>query len=207
MRGRSKPWAAPYLSAHPERVYPEVPANEPFLSEHPVFLEIGMGKGDFLIGMSAKRPGHYLGLERDPSVLATAAKKIEGLDIENIRLICGDFDDLFEGLNAYRFDVIYLNFSDPWPKKRHAKRRLTEAHRLARIASLLAEGGHIAFKTDNPVLYEFTLEQIPLANLSVVASQSPYEFDEREDAMSEYEARFRGEGKLIHRLIIAPNKN
>ncbi len=202
MRGRRKPWAVPYLQDHPELVYPAIEENDPFLSASPVYLEIGMGKGDFLIGLSEKKPGHYLGLERDLSVLATAAKKIIGLGKSNIRLIGADFDDAFEALSAYRFDAIYLNFSDPWPKKKHAKRRLSEANRLARIASLLKEGGSIIIKTDNPILYEFTLEQIPLAKLQCPFHTDDYAFDENEDAMSEYEARFRAEGKKIHRLII-----
>lgn len=161
-----------------------------------------MGKGDFIIGLSQKQPGHYLGLERDLSILATAAKKIEGLDLDNVRLIGGDFDDLFEALGKYRFDKIYLNFSDPWPKKRHAKRRLTYHERLAKIASLLKEGGQIVFKTDNPLLYAFTLEEVPLANLKIVYNTDHYDFDETHDAMSEYEARFRGLGQNIHRVII-----
>ena len=161
-----------------------------------------MGKGDFLIGLCGKQEGHYLGLERDLSVLATAAKKIEGLNIENLRLIGGDFDDLYEALNHYRFDKIYLNFSDPWPKKRHAKRRLTYHERLKTIASLLKEGGQIVMKTDNPILYAFTLEEVPLAGLRISDQTDDYVFDPEADAMSEYEARFRGLGQKIHRIII-----
>ncbi|MBO6286335.1 MAG: tRNA (guanosine(46)-N7)-methyltransferase TrmB [Bacilli bacterium] len=202
MRGRSKPWAVPYLQAHEELVYQNLPENDEFLRQSPLYLEIGMGKGDFIIGLSQKQLGHYLGLERDLSILATAAKKIEGLDLDNVRLIGGDFDDLFEALGKYRFDKIYLNFSDPWPKKRHAKRRLTYHERLAKIASLLKEGGQIVFKTDNPLLYAFTLEEVPLANLKIVYNTDHYDFDEAHDAMSEYEARFRGLGQNIHRVII-----
>ncbi|MBR1847460.1 MAG: methyltransferase domain-containing protein, partial [Bacilli bacterium] len=115
MRGRAKPWAVPYLQDHPELVYPQLEEHDSFLLHEPVYLEIGMGKGDFIIGLSQKKEGHFLGLERDLSVLATAAKKLEGKNYENLRLIGGDFDDLFPSLNAYRFDAIYLNFSDPWP--------------------------------------------------------------------------------------------
>lgn len=161
-----------------------------------------MGKGDFIISLSQKKEGHFLGLERDLSVLATAAKKLEGKNYENLRLIGGDFDDLFPSLNAYRFDAIYLNFSDPWPKKRHAKRRLTYHERLKTIASLLKDGGQIIMKTDNPILYAFTLEEIPLAGLKLVYETDHYEFDEENDAMSEYEARFRSLGQNIHRIII-----
>lgn len=161
-----------------------------------------MGKGDFLIGISQKKQGNYLGLERDLSILATAAKKIEGLSLPNVKLVGGDFDDLYESLSHYRFDKIFLNFSDPWPKKRHAKRRLTYHERLKTIATLLKEGGQIVMKTDNPILYEFTLEEVPLAGLKMVYNTDHYEFDEENDAMSEYEARFRSLGQNIHRIII-----
>ena len=161
-----------------------------------------MGKGDFLIGICQKQEGNYLGLERDLSVLATAAKKIEGLNLPNLRLVGGDFDDLYESLNHYRFNKIYLNFSDPWPKKRHAKRRLTYHERLKTIAALLKDGGQIVMKTDNANLYAFTLEEIPLAGLKLISETDHYEFDEANDAMSEYEARFRGLGQNIHRIII-----
>ncbi|MBE6127468.1 MAG: tRNA (guanosine(46)-N7)-methyltransferase TrmB [Erysipelotrichaceae bacterium] len=202
MRGRAKPWAIPYLQEHPELVYPQIEENDPFLSVSPLYLEIGMGKGDFLIGISRLQEGHYLGLERDRSVLATAAKKIEGLNLDNVRLIAEDFDKVYESLKAYRFDKIYLNFSDPWPKKRHAKRRLTYHERLALIASLLKEGGEIVMKTDNASLYAFTLDEVPLAKLCVKECTDQYVFDPEHDAMSEYEARFRSLGQNIHRIII-----
>ena len=202
MRGRAKPWAIPYLQEHPELVYPQIEENDPFLSVSPLYLEIGMGKGDFLIGISRLQQGHYLGLERDRSVLATAAKKIEGLNLDNVRLIAEDFDKVYESLKAYHFDKIYLNFSDPWPKKRHAKRRLTYHERLALIASLLKEGGEIVMKTDNASLYAFTLEEAPLAKLRIKECTDHYVFDPERDAMSEYEARFRSLGQNIHRIII-----
>lgn len=203
MRGRRKPWAEPYLQDHPELVLTEIEKSNPFFDAPKLYLEIGMGKGDFLLGISSLMPGHYLGVERDLSILATAAKKFESETRDNVRLIGGDFDDLYEGLSTLKFDVIYLNFSDPWPKKRHAKRRLTYHERLARIASLLREGGQIIVKTDNPILYAFTLEEIPLAGLRCLFETDHYEFDPSIDAMSEYEARFRAEGKPIHRIIIA----
>ena len=202
MRGRAKPWAVPYLQEHTEFVYPTIEEGNAFLLQSPVYLEIGMGKGDFLIGLCQKQQGNYLGLERDLSILATAAKKIESLGLPNVRLVGGDFDDLFPSLANYRFDNIYLNFSDPWPKKRHAKRRLTYHERLKTIASLLKDGGRIIMKTDNPILYSFTLEEIPLAGLTIEESTDDYAFDETKDAMSEYEARFRGLGQKIHRIVI-----
>lgn len=203
MRGRRKPWAEPYLQAHPELVLGEIDPKSDLFSVSPLSLEIGMGKGDFLLSISQKKPGTFLGLERDLSVLATAAKKFEAEPRPNVRLLGGDFDDWLESLSQLRFDTIYLNFSDPWPKKRHAKRRLTYHERLKAIASLLKEDGQILMKTDNPILYAFTLEEIPLAGLTCLSHTDHYEFDAEVDAMSEYEARFREEGKPIHRIVIA----
>jgi len=202
VRGRAKPWAIPFLKDHPELVLPLVDRNDPFFSAPKLYLEIGMGKGDFIIGMKDKKQGNFLGIERDRNILAIAAKKLLENNWDNVRLLDGDFDDRFEELSSLRFDEIYLNFSDPWPKKRHAKRRLSEANRLKTIASLLKDDGRIVMKTDNPILYEFTLEQIPLAGLTCASYTDHYDLDEKEDVASEYETRFRNEGKPIHRIVI-----
>ncbi|MBQ7250066.1 MAG: tRNA (guanosine(46)-N7)-methyltransferase TrmB [Bacilli bacterium] len=202
MRGRRKKWAVPYLEEHPETVLTELDASLPFFASDKLYLEVGIGKGDFIIGLSAKQPGHYLGIEREENVLAMAARKVVEGSHEDIRLLSGDFDEYLEDLGALRFDAIYLNFSDPWPKKKHWKRRLTVANRLKAMAELLKPGAKIIVKTDNVGLYEFTLEQIPLAGLVCEYETADYQFDEERDAMSEYERRFRDLGQPIHRIII-----
>ena len=202
MRGRFKKWASPYLEAHPDICLNPLKAEDPFFSASPLFLEIGIGKGDFIIGMQDILPGHYLGLEKEISIMGMAAKKVVESGRDSIRLLAEDFDDVFEELSKLRFDVIFLNFSDPWPKARHKKRRLTFAPRLNRIASLLKEDGEIRFKTDNDGLYAFTLEEIPNTNLTIALQQDEYEFSGENDAMSEYERNFRSQGKSIHRLIL-----
>ena len=203
MRARKKSWAEPYLEAHGELVIEEIDASSDFFLSSPKYLEIGIGKGDFILGMASGHPGCYLGLERDSNVLAVAAKKVVEASFENrIHLMLVDFDDAYEALSQLKFDVIFLNFSDPWPKKRHWKRRLTERKRLANIASLLEEGGEIRIKTDNPSLYQFTLEEAEADGLDIVLSDENYEFDSAHDAMSEYESRFRGLGNPIYRIIL-----
>lgn len=135
--------------------------------------------------------------------MGMAAKKIVEAKRENVRLCAEDFDDLYEGLHGLRFDVVFLNFSDPWPKKRHEKRRLTFAPRLQRIVDLLKDGGGLRIKTDNDVLYPFTLEQIPLLEgVETVVNDPDYAFDERVDCMSEYERNFRARGQAIHRIVL-----
>ncbi len=203
MRGRYKAWAKPFLNEHPDLVYQSIEGQDAFLSSSPLYLEIGMGKGDFIIGMAKKQPGNYLGLEREISVMGIAAKKIEAEDLPNIRLRAADFDIVKEEIKDIRFGRIYLYFSDPWPKKRHEKRRLSFAPRLKDIASFLKEGGVIVFKSDNVQLYEFTLEQIPLAGLRILENTDDYLFDEEHDVMSEYEKNFRSQGKPITRIVIS----
>ena len=203
MRGRRKKWAVPYLDEHPETVLTELDESLPFFTCEKLYLEVGIGKGDFIVGLSAKQPGHYLGIEREENVLAMAARKVVEGDLKDIRLLSGDFDEYLESFGHLRFDAIYLNFSDPWPKKKHWKRRLTVASRLKAMAALLKPGARIIVKTDNAGLYEFTLEQIPLAGLIIESTTDHYEFDEAHDAMSEYERRFREAGQNIHRIVIA----
>ncbi len=201
MRARHKKWAAPFLEEHGEFALNEINPSDPFFLSAPLCLEIGAGKGDFVISMASRFPGAYLALEREISVLGTAGKKLLQSGLSNVRLLGADFDDAYEQLKSLRFDVIYLNFSDPWPKKKHWKRRLTTKQRLLNMASILKEDGRLIVKTDNDSLYEFTLEQLGLASLKILESTDDYAFDESKDAMSEYERNFRSQGVKIHRIV------
>lgn len=203
MRGRHKKWAAPYLDSHPETVFNPVDPKDPFFAEGPLYLEIGIGKGDFIVGMSEKKGGRWLGLERDVSIMGMAAKKVIEGEKKNVRLRAEDFDLVAEEMDGVKFDAIYLNFSDPWPKKRHAKRRLTERMRLQRIASFLKDDGLIIFKSDNVILYEFTLEEVPEAGLKIVSCTDHYDDPVEDDTMTEYERNFRSQGKPITKIIIS----
>ena len=203
MRGRFKAWAAPYLQEHPEFALAKIDPADPFFASKPLYLEIGIGKGDFIVGMAELQPGHYLGLEKDVSVLGMAGKKIEASGLTNVRIMGIDFDAVYEDLKAFEFDAIYLNFSDPWPKKKHAKRRLTFAPRLKKMADLLGKTGKIIIKTDNVGLYEFSLEQIELTDYRLVNKTEDYVFDETKDVQSEYERLFRSKGQPIYRIELA----
>ena len=201
MRARHKKWTAPYLAEHPEVALTEIDANDPFFLHSPLYLEIGMGKGDFLLGLAKKQPGHYLGIEREGDVLAIALKKILSEGAEgNIRLIQGDFDFLVEKIQNLSFDAIYLNFSDPWPKRRHWKRRLETSERLLKMKDLLKKGGRIIFKSDDQDLYQFTLEQAQ-GHFQILEATNDYQLEES-DVASEYEKNFRSIGKPITRIIL-----
>ena len=203
MRARHKKWAAPFLNDHPEFYLEKVESENEFFKSSPLYLEIGSGKGDFIIQMAAKHPGNYLALEREISVLGVLGKKLAESGLSNVKVRGGDFDKVFEELKEIKFDKIFLNFSDPWPKKKHWKRRLTTKERLSQMASLLKDDGLFLIKTDNESLCEFTLEQAPLASLKIVGFTDDYLFDEETDAMSEYERNFRSEGKKIHRITLS----
>lgn len=203
MRARHKKWAAPFLSDHPEFYLDKIDGEDPFFRASPLYLEIGSGKGDFILQMAAKHPGNYLALEREISVLGTLGKKLAESGLNNVKVRGGDFDKVYEEMKGIAFDAIFLNFSDPWPKKKHWKRRLTTKERLAQMATLLKEGGRFLIKTDNVSLYQFTLEQAPLAGLKIISFTEDYLFDEQSDAMSEYEKNFRAEGKKIHRIVLS----
>lgn len=206
MRARHKAWAEPYLSAHPEIVISDPKVFETFLSTHPLYLEIGAGKGDFVLAM-AEKGGNWVALERETSIAGLLAKKVVLSGKSNIRVYPIDFDEAVETLKPYSFEGIYLNFSDPWPKKRHWKRRLTTEARLKAMVSLLSQGGLLAFKSDNLDLYEFTKEEaLKIPELVLLKEQVDYAFDETKDAMSEYERNFRRENLPIHRLVYQKKK-
>lgn len=206
MRGRHKKWAAPFLEGHPEIVINEWNAEDPFFLQKPLYLEIGAGKGDFVLQMSQKKAGRWLALERDTSIAGILAKKVVESAIPNIKVAPLDFDQALEYLKPLRFQAIFLNFSDPWPKKKHWKRRLTSKTRLLAMADLLEEGGEIRIKTDNSDLYDYTKEQATETPLTLLSDQSNYVYDPADDAMSEYERNFRSQNLPIHRLVYRKNK-
>lgn len=203
MRGRFKKWAFPFLEEHPELVLKEIHSEVSFFQKEKLHLEVGSGKGDFVIGMARKHPDtNFLAIERDLSIAGILAKKVFESEVPNIRVMHGDFDFLYPELEHLRFETIYLNFSDPWPKKRHEKRRLTHVKRLEEFSKLLTKDGELHIKTDNDSLYAFTLEQIPLSPFEMILNEENYVFDEEKDVMSEYEKNFRSTGKSIHRIFL-----
>ena len=177
-----------------------------FENENPIHIEIGMGKGRFLMDLAALNPNiNYIGIERYTSVLLRAVQKIEENPLPNVRFLCIDAATLPEIFAYGEVNRIYLNFSDPWPKDRHARRRLTSSEFLDRYDQFLAKDGRIEFKTDNIDLFKFSLEEIensPVWHIDV------HTFDLHEDPMlnfgnimTEYEEKFSSKGNPICKLI------
>ena len=177
--------------------------NEAFRREAPLFLEIGCGKGKFLMEMAERNPGfNFIGIEGQGNVILRALEKAEELGQENLRLFQAYVHDLGDYFEKDELDGIYLNFSDPWPKARHAKRRLTYRNRLANYFSLLKEDGFVEFKTDNDALFAFTLEEMEEAGLTAEELTRDLHGENSIFAsrlvMTEYEERFCGRGKNIN---------
>ena len=180
--------------------------TEIFNNDNPIHIEIGMGKGQFITTLAKQNPDiNYIGIERYTSVLLRAIQKVEEEDIPNLRFICFDAAEILDIFSCYEVDRIYLNFSDPWPKDRHSKRRLTSSNFLNRYNSILAKDGHIEFKTDNKGLFDFSVEVIenhPLWKIDAIT------YDLHNDpsmnignVMTEYEEKFSSQGNPIFKLI------
>ncbi len=177
--------------------------SESFPDKEKFCIEIGCGKGAFIIGMANRHPEiGFIAVEKVSDVLVIAAEKIRDAEIQNVRFLNCDAIHLGELFPAHCFDRIYLNFSDPWPKARHAKRRLTYHTMLESFKEILAPGGRIEFKTDNRELFDFSLEEFPIAGYvldNVTFDLHASEWAEN-NIVTEYEANFSAKGFKINRL-------
>lgn len=176
-----------------------------FPEAQPLHIEVGMGKGRFIMDMAASHPEiNYIGIERYSSVLLRALQKMELTPLSNLKFICMDAADLPEVFAPEEVARIYLNFSDPWPKDRHAKRRLTSRQFFARYDQILKKDGRVEFKTDNQELFSFSLEEIPEAGWHLDASTKDLHHDpvlNEGNIMTEYEEKFSALGNPICKLI------
>ena len=177
---------------------------EVFQNDHPIHIEVGMGKGQFIIEMARRNPEvNYIGIEKYSSVLVRAVEKLEDFEQDNLRLIRMDAENIEEVFDKDEVDRIYLNFSDPWPKDRHAKRRLTSTRFLERYDNILTPEGRVMFKTDNKDLFDFSLEQVEEAGW--ILENNTYDLHHSEynegNVMTEYEEKFSAKGNPICRLV------
>lgn len=211
MRLRKKPWVADALTGFSDIVLQN--PNEDlkgmwtkvFGNDLPLHVELGSGKGKFIAGMGELYQGqlNFVGIEAQQDVLYYAAQKARDRELPNVRLLVFDVNELLTIFAPGEIDRLYVNFCDPWPKNRHAKRRLTHVNFLEKYRTVLKPGGQLWFKTDNQPLFEFSLEQfqefgLKLENISYDLHSSGF----APNVMTEYETKFSSMGQPIYRCEV-----
>lgn len=202
---RRKPWAKEYLEGCQNVDFDGEAYKGKWLKKpyQKLICEIGCGKGDYIFNMAQKeKEAFWVGIEKDESVSAVALKKVEGQTIENAFWINGDAEKIEEWFEKGEVDRIHLNFSDPWPKKRNTKRRLTSDLFVERLLNILKDDGEIRFKTDNQKLFEYTVLLWENYPLEMIEFSVNYRSDDHpEDVITEYETRFMDLGQPIFRAV------
>lgn len=210
MRTKFKFWAVEYLRLNLKNQFIldsfDQDAFIEFITKKPTYLEIGPGKGRFIIEIAKKYPDYnYLVVELNPTISGMCLKAIDDNELENVKLINGDFYRLIENFDNHRLKGIFLNFSDPWPKKRHEKRRLTSQRFLNAYANILNNEDLIYLKTDNKDFFEYSLEQFDINNFELVYKNEDYKEENEFDAMTEFEDKFLSQGIKINKAIFKVN--
>lgn len=205
MRMRKKAWAPEFLAEQPNVSFQAETLKDSWTSlaqGRPIHLELGSGKGEYIHQMSSLNPEFFwIAVEKDINVAATALRKHAPMS-NNVFWIVGDAAHLGDWFNQNSVDRIYLNFSDPWPKKHHAKRRLSSNLFLENMLRMLKADAHIAMKTDNAKLFEYTLVLWQDYPLKLVELSVDYRREDHpEDAISEYEQRFMALKQPIYRAV------
>ena len=213
MRLRRKPEADAFLKSHTE-IFIDEPETKKgqikslFPVDQPLRIEIGMGKGDFIIELAKRNPDiNFIGIEKYDSVLFVAMKKVLDLEtpLPNLRLMRADAITLKDIFEANEIDRVYLNFSDPWPKSRHYKRRLTYKDFLAVYEHILVDKGYVEFKTDNRGLFDFSVETLQESKIWKM-TECTYDLHNDDvmnvgNIMTEYEEKFSSMNNPICKLI------
>lgn len=209
MRLRNKPWAKEKIEQHPQYVVlnPELNKgkwHEVFEKAQPLHIEVGTGKGRFITEMAKAHPeNNYIGIELYDSVIVAALDRLIEADLPNLKLLNVNAADLEKYFAKGDVERVYLNFSDPWPKTRHEKRRLTYKDFLQLYENIMVDGGEIHFKTDNQGLFEYSLMSFSaygllLKYVSLDFHKSGYEGN----VMTEYEQKFSEKGNRIYRCEV-----
>ncbi|TFJ92591.1 tRNA (guanosine(46)-N7)-methyltransferase TrmB [Lentibacillus salicampi] len=206
MRQRHKPWADDFLKENTHVIIPNAAEKKGkwqalFGNDHPIHVEIGTGKGQFISGMAEQYPDiNFIGIELAKSIIVMAGSKVKEAGLDNVSLVYQDAADLHELFAENEISVIYLNFSDPWPKKRHAKRRLTFHTFLEQYQHILRPDGEIVLKTDNQGLFEYSLVSFSQFGLKLKeVNLDLHDIEDPENVMTEYEEKFSAKGQPIYR--------
>ena len=187
----------------------KISQEEIFNNTNPLHLELGMGKGQFVIKMAEKSSNiNFIGIEKSATIVLKAIDRLKkdlGVEIppSNLRFLCIDIDNIENFFEENSIDEIYLNFSDPWPKKRHESRRLTHLNFLNKYEKILKNGAMIEFKTDNVELFDFSIEEINKSNFKIISKTYDLHSDQilnKDNIMTEYEEKFSSKGNKICKL-------
>lgn len=208
MRLRNKPWAEDFIAAHPHIVIPNPEEHkgkwgEVFQNDNPLHIEVGTGKGQFVTGMAKANPDiNYMGIELYDSVIVSALENaLEAGTLPNLKLLKVNGAHLAKFFDKNDVSRVYLNFSDPWPKTRHEKRRLSHGTFLKLYESILVDNGEVHFKTDNRGLFEFSLMSMSAYGMLLKYVSLDLHANMPEDnIMTEYEEKFSAKGQPIYRL-------
>ena len=207
MRVRKRKGAEELLASHPNIViaHPDQVKgtwSQVFGNNNPIHIEVGSGKGRFITGMAAQNPHiNYIGIDIQRSVLSYALDKVLASNLPNIRLLLVDGSDLRNFFSDGEINRLYLNFSDPWPKKKHEKRRLTYSSFLSSYQAILPPEGEIHFKTDNRGLFEYSL--VSFSHFGMILNGVWLDLHAaglEDNVMTEYEEKFSNKGQVIYRV-------
>lgn len=217
MRLRKKNWTDDFLNQHSFYLInydnKKIDLKQIFLNSNPACLEIGCGKGQFITTLALKNLNtNYIGMEKSSTITGIALKKSlkefenQLKDMTNLKYFNNFAEDLSQMFSSDSFNKIYLNFSDPWPKTRHYKKRLTYVKFLDIYSDILIKNGYLEFKTDNDSLYNFTIEQLNLTNKwkIVINTTDLYNNTEllKDNIPTEYETKFHLANKNIYKIVI-----
>ncbi|WP_096436211.1 tRNA (guanosine(46)-N7)-methyltransferase TrmB [Alteribacter populi] len=213
MRLRNKPWAPEEIAKHPNLIIPnpkeyKMHWHELFDNDNPLYVEVGTGKGKFITGMGEQNSSiNVIGIEKYDSVIISAMERLKGLDLPNVKLIKDDVRGIMDFFGKNEVDRLFINFTDPWPKIRHAKHRLTHEGFLKKYVEILKEEGEIHLKTDNRHLFEYSLQSFSqfgftLKNISLNLHEDGLEGN----VMTEYEEKFSAKGQPIYRVEAVWNR-
>lgn len=214
MRQRNKPWADEFIEENRKLILEEPSQykgiwQDVFNNDGPIHLEIGTGKGQFIIGMAKQNPTtNFIGMELSKNVIVSAAEKILLSEAQNIKLLNEDANNLALYFNKNEISEIYLNFSDPWPKNRHKKRRLTHEVFLEQYAKILKDHHELIFKTDNRELFEYSL--VSFSNYNVTLKDISLDLHAINDLLNirtEYEEKFSAKGHSIYQAKVEFNSS
>ncbi|WP_040985611.1 tRNA (guanosine(46)-N7)-methyltransferase TrmB [Oceanobacillus jeddahense] len=209
MRQRHKPWADDYLKEKNHIVLENASVHKGewskvFNNENPIHVEIGSGKGQFITGMAKQYPDvNFIGIEVAKSIIVSTVQKVDEEALDNVRLLNEDANNLLAIFAENEIEQIYLNFSDPWPKNRHEKRRLTYKSFLEQYQNILPDQGQIVLKTDNRGLFEYSLVSFSEYGMKLVeVNLDLHGIEDETNVKTEYEEKFSSKGHVIYRCKV-----